>query len=72
MSAVTAPTQQLLAWLDERERTYAETVEVWHSHCPRLTIWEDALAEGLVEVVRSAGRRGATVLVTPRGRAAAA
>ena len=67
---MTAPTRQLLAWLDERERTYAETVDVWHSHCPRLTIWEDALADGLVQIVRSNEGR-ATVVVTARGRAAA-
>ena len=65
-----APTLQLLEWLSESERTYAETVEVWHSHCPRLTIWEDALAEGLVQVQRTNDGR-VTVVVTARGRAAA-
>ena len=59
---VSAPTLQLLEWIGERDRSYAETMEAWHSHCPRLAIWEDALADGLVEV-----RRG-RVLVTPIGR----
>ena len=59
-----APTAQLLTWLEERPRGYAETIEVWHSHCPRLLVWEDALADGLVRV-----RRG-DVFVTDTGRAA--
>jgi len=53
-----------LEWLDQRPRTYAETVEVWHSHCPRLMLWEDALADGLVRVEPG----GARVAVTPLGR----
>lgn len=59
---VSAPTLQLLEWIDERERSYAETIEAWHSHCPRLTIWEDALADGLVRV------RNGNVVLTPKGR----
>ena len=58
---VTASTLQLLEWVGERERSYAETMEAWHSHCPRLMIWEDALADGLVSV-----RRG-HVVVTAHG-----
>jgi hypothetical protein len=57
----TAPTLQLLEWINERERTYSDTVDVWHSHCPRLTVWEDAIADGLVEV------RDGRVLLTERG-----
>lgn len=63
--AVSSPTLQLLAWLDERERTYVETVDVWRSSCPRLMVWEDALADGLVQVVRSNGK--SRVFVTLRG-----
>jgi hypothetical protein len=61
--AVTAPTLELLDWLAVRERSYAETMEAWRSHCPRLTVWEDALAARLVAVE---GRR---VVVTAAGRA---
>jgi hypothetical protein len=57
-----APTLELLAWLDLRERSYAETMEAWRSHCPRLMVWEDALADRLVAV---AGRRA---FLTPAGR----
>jgi hypothetical protein len=51
-AAIAAPTLQLLAWIAERPRTYPETIEVWKSSCPRLTVWEDALSEGLVRVER--------------------
>jgi hypothetical protein len=47
-SVTPAPTLQLLEWIRESERTYADTVDVWHSHCPRLTVWEDAIADELV------------------------
>jgi hypothetical protein len=57
-------TLELLAWIAAAPRTYRETLEVWRSSCPRLTIWEDAVHEQLVEV-----RRGA-VLVTAKGRQA--
>ena len=52
MSAIAAPTVQLLAWIAERSPTYAETIEAWKSSCPRLTVWEDALSDGLVRVER--------------------
>jgi hypothetical protein len=58
----TAPTLELLGWIDSRERSYAETMEAWRSNCPRLAVWEDALAERLVAVQR---RR---VFLTPAGR----
>ncbi|MGE5691214.1 MAG: hypothetical protein ACM33B_11735 [Pseudomonadota bacterium] len=47
-----APTVQLLAWIAERSRSYAETIEVWKTSCPRLAVWEDALADDLVRVER--------------------
>ena len=59
---VSTPTQQLLEWIGERERSYGETMEAWHSHCPRLLVWEDALADGLVEV------RNGRVALTAKGR----
>jgi hypothetical protein len=37
-----------LQWLAEAPRSYAEAVEAWATSCPRLTVWEDALDEGLV------------------------
>jgi len=56
-----APTLELLDWVSSRPRTYAETMEAWRSHCPRLLVWEDALLDGLVRV--DAGH----VRLTPAG-----
>jgi hypothetical protein len=61
--AADAPTLELLTWIAERPRTYAETMAAWHSHCPRLMIWEDALADRLVRV------RGREVWLTDAGQA---
>jgi hypothetical protein len=74
---LTSSTRDLLAWIADRPRTYAETMEAWRSSCPRHTAWEDALCERLVEVVRGTGADGngrvtLSVALTPRGRAALA
>jgi hypothetical protein len=60
-----------LVWFACTPRTYAETMEAWRSSCPRFTIWEDALADGLVRVESGNGTPlGVTaVVLTPRGRA---
>jgi hypothetical protein len=61
----------MLTWLSLRPRTYDETMAAWRTHCPRLSIWEDALADGLVRVIRGDdGRASAGVILTARGRAA--
>jgi hypothetical protein len=61
-------TLQLLAWVDDRPRTYGETMEAWRTTCPRLTIWEDAVSDGLLLVEKSGTMRDARVLVTEAGR----
>lgn len=61
MYAVPLATLQLLAWIGERRRTYSETMEAWKSSCPRLMVWEDAVADGLVRVEHG------NVLLTPAG-----
>ena len=58
-----APTLQLLGWVAERDRTYAETIGAWKSSCPRLTVWEDALADGLLRVDHGAVRLTAAGLL---------
>ena len=63
-SDTSALTLQMLEWLAERPRTYGETLEAWKTSCPRLTIWEDAVADGLVRVERR------TVVLTAAGVAA--
>jgi hypothetical protein len=45
-------TVQFLDWVAERPRGRAEVIEAWSSTCPRLTIWEDATADGLVRYER--------------------
>jgi hypothetical protein len=67
MPAVTvnAPVRELLEWIALRPRSYAETMAAWTTHCPRLSTWEDALSNGLVEVVRE--KTGSTVRLTPAG-----
>jgi hypothetical protein len=60
-------TRDLLRWIAGRRPSYAEVREVWPSTCPRLAIWEDALAAGLVRVVRDGS--GSVVRVTPGGEA---
>ncbi len=44
MPTVARADVQLLEWLAEGSRTYDETIEVWKTSCPRLAVWEDALA----------------------------
>ena len=65
-------TRDFLSWLELTPRSYAETMEAWRSSCPRLTIWEDALADGLVQVEGGKGTRWGQQMVTltDRGRAA--
>jgi hypothetical protein len=61
-TTVTTSTVQLLLWIAERPRSYAETIEVWKTSCPRLALWEDALADDLVRLDRQ------RVLLTAAGR----
>ena len=65
-------TIQLLEWIADRPRSYAETMEAWRTSCPRLPVWEDAVDGGLVEVVRNPVDRGSVVRLTDRGRDALA
>ena len=70
MSA-SAPTLELLSWISARRRTYREAIEAWRSNCPRLSVWDDACGDGLIEIVRRGGPMDeAEVTLTARGRAA--
>ena len=60
---------QFLRWVSGRRRTYAEAMDAWRSSCPRLTVWEDALLDGLVQVEGDGPLRLAEVTLTPRGQA---
>jgi len=65
---------QFLAWVAARPRGYAETMAAWRTSCPRLQVWEDATAEGLVRLDAGTGAtQGETrVALTAAGRAALA
>ena len=55
----------LVGWVAAAPRTYAETMDAWHTSCPRLTIWEDAVELGLVRRAVESGV--AVVRITPSG-----
>ena len=59
---------QFLNWVSRRPRTYAEAMDAWRSSCPRLTVWEDALIDGLIQI-ESGGPLRQEVTLTPLGRA---
>ena len=63
-----AETVELLSWVAREPRAYPDAVEVWRTNCPQHSVWEDALAEQLIEIVPNGSH--ASVVVTPRGRAA--
>jgi hypothetical protein len=60
---------EFLRWVSSRRRTYAEAMEAWRSNCPRQTVWEDALADGLIELEGGERLREYAVVLTPRGQA---
>jgi hypothetical protein len=63
-------TEQFLAWVAARPRSYAEAMEAWRSTCPRLSIWEDALGDDLVRLEPGAGGLSeCRVVLTPHGEA---
>ena len=67
MSVVRSGILELLSWVEREPRAYPEAIEVWRTTGPQHAVWEDALDERLIEVVRSG--HGAQVVVTARGRA---
>ena len=67
---MTAETRALLVWIDEELRSYPAAIDVWRTTCPQHSVWEDALGEGLIEIVRNGS--DSRVVVTPRGRASLA
>lgn len=63
--------RQFLAWVGQGPQPYAAAMEGWRTSCPRLSIWEDALAEGLVRILPggTGGMARARVALTPAGQA---
>ena len=69
--AVSPLTLELLTWISSRPRTYAEAMEAWRSNCPRHPVWDDALNDGLLQIVNSGAAepaKQAHVALTPRGK----
>ena len=66
-SAANALTQQFLAWIDEAPRTYADG-EAWRRSCPHLSIWEDAIADGLIQFENNGGMQQSRLVLTVQGR----
>jgi len=58
--------RELLAWVGEVPRTYAETIEAWRSNCPRHPVLDDAFTDGLIHVAEG------LVVLTETGREAGA
>jgi hypothetical protein len=56
----------LLEWVAKRDRTYEEVTEAWRTSCPRLPVWEEANARGLVVRENVNGR--CLVRITSSGR----
>ena len=67
---VNSLTIDFLAWVASRPRSYAEAMEAWRTSCPRFTIWEDAIGDGLIRVESKGSRQSeARVALTARGLA---
>jgi len=70
-------TIEFLTWISSGQRTYAEAMDAWRSNCPRHPVWDDALNDGLIQIVAGAGdpagaadiAKRTLVILTPRGRA---
>ncbi|HME30784.1 MAG TPA: hypothetical protein VKE53_13110 [Pseudolabrys sp.] len=60
-------TRQFLAWVAETPRSYADA-EAWRRSCPHLSIWEDAIANGLIHFENKSSMKESRLLLTSRGR----
>ncbi len=67
IGAVDALVLDLLEWVGNGERSYAEIMDAWRTSCPRLPMWEEVTDRGLIAREHVDGR--AMVKVTSSGRA---
>ncbi|MGL4637117.1 MAG: hypothetical protein ACRCWF_14130 [Beijerinckiaceae bacterium] len=56
----------MIEWLRNKPRSYADVMDAWRTSCPRLTVWEDAIERGLVTRGRDADQTD-RVVVTQAG-----
>ncbi|MGB7858318.1 MAG: hypothetical protein WBL48_20745 [Pseudolabrys sp.] len=61
-------TQQFLAWVAEAPRSYAEA-DAWRRSCPHLSIWEDAISDGLVQFENGSSMKESRIFLTARADA---
>jgi len=64
-TAQSALTAQMLQWIASGNHSYGEVLDVWKTSCPRLSVWEDACIDGLVDC--ASGQSG-VVYLTDKGR----
>jgi hypothetical protein len=50
----------LVEWVAQQPRSYAQTMDAWRTSCPRLQVWEDAVDRGFV--VRETAADGETLV----------
>jgi hypothetical protein len=65
--AAHALTQQFLAWVAETPRSYSDA-DAWRRSCPHLSVWEDAIAGGLIRFENGKSMKETRILLTARGR----
>jgi hypothetical protein len=69
-SEPSALTIQFLSWIASKPRSYDETMEAWRTSCPRMTLWEDAVGDGLVTFRGGRTMKDRSVVLTERGTTA--
>jgi len=62
-------TRDFLLWLAADSRTYNDVMAAWRTSCPRLSVWEDALNSGLIQIEHGPTINESPVSLTPHGRA---
>lgn len=65
--SIEALLHDLIAWIAVEDRDYGDVMAAWRTSCPRMPIWEEANARGLVQRTRRSDGT-AVVHVTEAGR----
>jgi hypothetical protein len=65
---ISALTLQFLAWVSAAPRSFGEAMDAWRTTCPRMTVWEDAMSDGLVTLEANGTKNDYRVRLTERGR----
>jgi hypothetical protein len=61
-------TLQFLDWVAGKPRSYEEVMDAWRTSCPRMPVWEDAIAKGLVKRESGPSLMQSMVSTTEAGR----